>query len=222
MERWCVILASAMVALGGAHCDAQWYGGYRGYGYRGYTQAATPYSAAVRSQAQLTMARGAAAEDYAKAAVSTEQARSLYLDNEAKFIQLRRANRDAKDARIEQEKQEQKARAALRPPPKRLTELYSRLSSDQIDPLTGEIHWPDCLSDGDYAIEKKTVEDALRTQAEYGPNDRTTKTIYDASHRMMHILSGHYGSLGPENYAPCRRFLNSLSVEGDYAQEALK
>lgn len=217
MERWCVILASAVMALGGAHCDAQWYGGWGGY-----TQAATPYSAAVRSQAQMTMAQGVAAQDYAKAAISTEQARSLYLDNEAKFIELRRANRDAKDARLAQKKQEQKEQAALRPPPKRLTELYSRLSSDQIDPVTGEIHWPDCLSDGDYGSDKKTVEDALRTQAQYGPNDRTSKTIYDAAHRMMLTLSGHYGSLGPENYAPCRRFLNSLSVEGNYAQEALK
>lgn len=217
MRHWCLILAIAISALGGADCRAQWYGGWGGY-----TQAATPYSAALRSQAEMTMARGAAAENLAKAAISREEARSAYIDNEAKFIQLRRENREIKDAREEQKKQEQRAKAALRPPPKPLTALYPRLSSDQIDPLTGEIHWPGCLTGSGYAADRKPVEEALRTQAEYGPNDRTTKTIYDASHRMMQTLSGDYASLGPENYGPCRRFLTSLSVEGNHAQEALK
>ena len=164
MGRWCLILASAMAALSGANCQAQWYGGWGGY-----TETATPYSAAVRSQAEMTMAQAAAAESYAKASIANEQARSLYLENEARFIQLRRANRDAKDAREEQKKQEQKARAALRPPPKPVTAVYPRLSSDQIDPLSGD-----------------------------------------------------YGVLGPADYTPCRKFLTSLSVEGNHAQEALR
>ena len=214
MGRWCLILASAMVAISGADCRAQWFGGF--------SEAATPYSAAVRSEAEMTMARGAAAESLGKAAISREEARSAYIDNEAKFIQLRRENRDIKDAREAQEKQEQKARAALRPPPKPLTALYPRLSSDQIDPLTGEIRWPGCLTGGGYASDRKTVEDSLRTQAEYGPNERTTKTIYDACHRMMRTLSVDYAALGPVDYAPCRKFLTSLSVEGNHAQEALK
>ena len=214
MGRWCIILASAMVALCGSNCHAQWYGGYTG--------AATPYSAAVRSEAEMTMARGAAAESLGKAAISREEARSAYIDNEFKFIQLRRENRDIKDAREEHKKQEQKARAALRPPPRPLTALYPRLSSDQIDPLTGGIHWPGCLMGKGYTDDRKTVEDSLRTQAEYGPNDRTSKTIYDASHRMTRTLSGEYSVLGPVEYAPCRKFLTSLSVEGNHAQEALK
>ena len=103
---------------------------------------------------------------------------------------------------MEQEKQEKKARAALRPPPKPITAVYARLSSDQIDPVTGEIRWPACLMGGGYAADRQTVEDALQTQAEYGPNDRTTKTLFDASHRMMRTLSGDYASLGPVNYGP--------------------
>jgi len=170
----------------------------------------------------MTMARGAAAESRGRAAISREEARSAYLDNEAKFIQLRRENRDIKVAREEQKKQEQKARAALRPPPKPLTAHYPRLSSDQIDPLTGEIHWPGCLMGDGYADDRKSVEDSLRTQAEYGPNDRTSKTNYDASHRMMRTLSGNYAVLGPADYTSCRKFLTSLSVEGNHAQEALK
>jgi hypothetical protein len=65
MRRWSLILASAIAALSGADCHAQWYGGWGGY-----SEAATPYSAAVRSQAEMTMARGAAAESLGKAAIS--------------------------------------------------------------------------------------------------------------------------------------------------------
>lgn len=215
MGRWCLILVSALAAFGSSNCHAQWYGW-------GYSEAATPYSAAVRSEAEMTMARGAAAESLGRAAISREEARSAYIENEARFIQLRRANRDAKDAKEAQKKQEQKARAALRPPPRPLTALYPRLSSDQIDPLTGEIHWPGCLMGQGYADDRRLIEDSLRTQAEYGPNDRTSKTIYDTSHQMMRTLSGDYAVLGPAEYAPCRKFLTSLSVEGNHAQEALK
>ena len=223
MIRWCLVMASALMAIGGDDCNAQWYGGqwYGGWN-QVYSQAETPYSVAARGRAQMTMAQGFAAESYAKAAVSEEQARNLYLDNEAKFIQLRRANRDAKDARIEQDKAERKAKSLLRPPPKPRVDVYPRLSSDQVDPLTGQISWPDCLSDKDYEADKKIAADALRTQAEYGPNDRTTNTIADVAHRMMKTLTTHYGELGAENYGPCRQFLNSMSVEGNHAQEELK
>ena len=220
MSRGYFMLASVIAALNGADCHAQWYGGYGGGG--GYGEVGTPYSAAARGQAEMMMAQGAEVESLGKAAISREEARSRYLDNETKFIQLRRENRDEKDARAAEKKQEQKARAGLRPPPRPVTALYPRLSSDQIDPLTGEIHWPGCLTGSGYAADRKSVEDALRTQAEYGPNDRTEKIIKDASGRMMHSLSGNYAVLGPVGYAPCRKFLTSLSVEGDHAQEALK
>ena len=217
MRRWCLIVASAMGATVCADCHAQWYGGWGGY-----TEPATPYSSAVRAQAEMAMAQGAAAENYARAAIANEQARSVYLENEARMLELRRQRREATHARNEQRKQEQKERAARRPPPKRRTERYPRLSSDQIDPLTGEVHWPECLMGDDYGKDRKSVEDALQTQAEFGAGERTTKIIYDASHRMMLILAPSNSRLGSEAYQTCRKFLTSLSVEGDHAQEALK
>ena len=227
MGRWWLILVSVVTLLSCTDCQAQWYGRWYGYGgWGGYGDynwgGSTPYSNAVRAQAELTMAQGAAAENYAKATVANEQARSVYLDNQAKFLQMRREQKAAYEARKQQRVEEAKSRNALRPPSKTRTELYPRLSSDQLDPLTGEIHWPDSLSGSEYAEDRKVVEDALQSQAEFGPNERTSRIIYDAAHRMMAIRSQNVSELGSQGYASCRKFLNSLAIEGDHAQEALK
>ena len=222
MARWLLILSIVVVAQSGTECRAQWYrGGWGGYGY-GYGGGSTPYSNAVNAQAQYVAAYGQALESNAKAAIDVEQARSQYLDNQAKYLEMKRQQRDASEARRAQRDAEAKAHAALRPPPKPATERYPRLASDQLDPLSGEIHWPDSLMDSDYAEDRKSVEGALKSQAEYGPDGRSSKIIYDAAHRMMAIRSRNVAELGSEGYASCRKFLNSLAIEGEHAQEAQK
>ncbi len=236
MRSLCLILGCAMVTLTAASCTAQWYQpwyGYNNYGYgyaygnggyggMYYGDPGTPYSNALRAEAEMTIAQGAAVESAAKAALDAEQARSQYLDNQAKFLAMRREYKAGVDARIEQRKEEAEARAAARPAPKPPTQLYPRLAYDQLDPLSGEIAWPDCLLGDEYAIDRGVVEGALRSQAEFGPNERTSRIIYEASQRMMTVRSRRVIELGSEGYASCRRFLNSLAVEGDHAREALR
>lgn len=222
MGRWLLILASALVALSGSDCRAQygrWYGGGWG-GY--YGGGSTPYSNAVNAQAQYVAAAGQARESAAKAAIDVEQARSVFIDNQNKFLNMRREQRAIIEAKKDQREADAKARAAQRPAPKTKTELYPRLASDQLDPLTGEIHWPDCLVDADYAADRTAIEAALKSQAEFGPDSRSAKIIYDATHRMMALRSRSVSSLGSAGYASCRKFLNSLAIEGEHAQESLK
>jgi len=229
MARWLLFIVSVTTTLSCTDCSAQWYGRWYGYGgwggwgdYNYNWGGSTPYSNAVRAQAELTMAQGAAAENYAKASIANEQARSVYLENQAKFLEMRREQKAVADAKKQQRLDEAKARNALRPPPKSPTELYPRLSSDQLDPLTGEIHWPDSLSGSEYAADRNVVEDALRAQAEFGPNERTARIIYDAAHRMMAIRARNVSELGSQRYAASRKFLNSLAIEGQHAREASK
>lgn len=230
MRRWLLILLIAMFATSGADCHAQWYRwyGWGNYNY-GYNGGGTPESLALRSQAELTMAQGAAAENIAKANVANEQARSIYIDNASKYLeyqekyqQMRREYRAAQEAKDQKRREDARARAALRPPRKTGTELYPRLSADQLDPLTGTIHWPDSLMGDEYRDDRRLVEDALQSQAELGPDDRSSKIIYDASHRMMTIRSRKVAELGSAGYSACRKFLNSLAIEGDHAREALQ
>jgi hypothetical protein len=163
-----------------------------------------------------------AAREYAQAAIAQEQARSAYIDNQQKYTTMRRQFHEAMAAKEQQRVDEAKARAAQRPAPKPKTERYPRLSSDQLDPVTGQIQWPDTLMGPEYAEDRKVIEDALKTQAEVGPNDRTASIIYDAAHRMMTTRSKDVISLGSQRYAACRKFLNSLAMEGQHAMEEVK
>ena len=223
MRRWLLILTCMIVALSSADCRAQYYRRWYGGGWGGYYGGGTTaYSSAVQAQSQYVAAQGQAAESYAKAAISAEQARSVYIENQAKFLEMRRQQKAALEEKKAQRLAEAKARTALRPPPKPATQRYPRLSSDQLDPLTGDIHWPDSLSGSEYADDRKAVEEALKSHAEYGPDDRSSKIIYDAAHRMMATRSLKVSELGSEGYASCRKFLNSLAIEGEHAQENLQ
>jgi len=235
MRSLCFLLGCAMFTFSADSCTAQWYqpwygynnygtgyayGGSGGYGGVYYGDPGTPYSNAVRAQADLTRAQGVAAENAAEAALAVEKARSQYLDNQVKFLTMRREYKATIEARREQRKEEAQARAAARPAPKPDTQLYPRLAYDQLDPLTGDIAWPECLQDDEYAQDRSLVEAALSTQGEFGPDDRSSQIIYDAAHRMMTTRSRRVIELGSEGYASCRRFLNSLAIEGDHAREA--
>lgn len=224
MKNLFLILSIVVIGAWGAESQGQWYGGYHnygGYGY-GYGGVGTAYSAGIRAQAQFNMAQGVAAANYARAAQINEQARSQYIENEAKYIHMRRELRAAGEAEQAKRRAADKAKAALRPPPKPLADIYPRLGADELDLLTGEIHWPESLLGSEFDDNRKTIEEALKTQAEYGANERTSKIIFDAAHGMMKTLSADYAKVGAENYSSYRRFLNSLSVEGDQAMKEIK
>ncbi len=242
MKRWLLILVVAVYWFGADRACAQWVnpyvtqwhvysdmglwngpvqygaGGYYYYPYNGQTA----YSNAVRAEAELTMARAEAAEQYAKAAEYNERARQQYLENKARYDEIRRQQRAAIEARKQKEREEQRIRASRRPPPKKPTELNPRLSPDQLDPLSGEIHWPDSLMSSAYEEDRRVIEGALRRQAEDGPSERTARIINDAALRMRTIVSSQIGDLGFETYSANRRFLNSLAVEGQHALEEMQ
>jgi len=221
MQRWFLILSIVVVTVCSADCHARSYRRY-GRGRGGGGGVGTAYSADVRAQAALAVAQGAASLNYAKANQANALARSKYIDNQEKFIDMRRRLRAASEADQEQQKAEAKARAALRPAPASLAQVYPRLSADQLDPLTGQIHWPASLMASEFSTDRKTIETALQAKSQYGASDRTSKILNEAAHRMIKTLSGDYAKVGTENYSSDRRFLNSLSVEGDHAMESLK
>lgn len=196
MARWFLIVGMIVVTLCDADCHARGYrrsGGGRGGGV------GTAYSAGVRAQAALVIAQGAASLNYAKANQANALARSKYIDNQEKYIEMRRRLRAASEAEHEQQKAEAKARAALRPAPPSLAQVYPRLSSDQLDPLTGQIHWPASLLASEFKTDRKTIETALKVQAQNGASDRTSKILNEAAHRMIKTLSADYAKVATED-----------------------
>ncbi|MBL8819135.1 MAG: hypothetical protein JNL58_24105 [Planctomyces sp.] len=196
------------------------------YGATGYSyypvNGDTAYSTALRAQADFALAQSQAAEANARAAAANEEARRQYLENKAQYNEMRRQQRAAAEAKRAAEREEMKARAANRPAPKKPTEVYPRLSSDQLDPITGTIHWPETLMTAAYMEDRTSVEAALKEQAEHGPNARTASIIYSAARSMRTNLSKDMNRIGFEAYSANRKFLNSLALEGDHAMEALK
>lgn len=236
-KRGCVLLLLAVTCLTadaqrrgfrGARRWSVWHGGVNwwhapvqygagGYWYYPYG-AQTAYGNAARAQADMIAAQGQAQVAAAKAAKANEEARAQYLENKARYEQIRREQRAATEARKAKELAERKERAAARPPAK-VSDRYDRLPLDQLDHTTGEIQWPDALLKPDYEEDRTTVEKALVRQAQDGPSERTARIIQDASDRMKKTVSSQLNELGFEEYSRLRQFLGSLSVEGYHALE---
>lgn len=195
------------------------YGGYGpSYGSNFYESAARGRAAMLRAQGNLVESRAQAAESAAEAAESVEEARAQYLENVARFEELRREHRMAEAAREAQEAEERRTRAANYEPPAP-TELYSRLSPQQIDPSTGEIDWPAILLRPEFAKGRRLIEDQLQLIAEEGANPRSAAIIRDTANEMKPITNTLLSEIGFNAYRDTRDFLGSLSVEGYYALE---
>lgn len=198
-----------------------WYApvqyGAGGYWYYPYG-AQTAYGNSVRAQADLIAAQGEWQRNAAAANKANEEARAQYLENKAKYEQMRREQRAATEARKAQELAERKQRAAERPIPK-VADRYDRLPIEQFDPTTGEVSWPEALQSAPYAEDRTIVEKALLDQAQEGPSERTARIVMDACERMKDAVSSQLNDLGFEEYSRLRRFLGSLSVEGYHAME---
>lgn len=172
----------------------------------------------MRAQGNLVESRAEAAESAAEASESVEEARAQYLENVARFEELRREHRQAEAAREAQQAEERRIRAANYEPPEP-TELYSRLSPGQIDPATGEIDWPAILLRPEFARGRRLIEDQLQVIAEEGANPRSAAIIRDTANEMKPITNTLLSEVGFNAYRDTRDFLGSLSVEGYYALE---
>lgn len=208
-------------SVGNQVYGGRWYapvqygaGGYYPYGGQ------TAYGNAVRSQAELTMARGRAAQSQAIANEHNEKARKQYIENKARYEELRREQRGIIEARKAKEREAQRQRAANRKP-KLPTDLYTRLAVDQLDRTTGEISWPRCLAGKDFDDDRQRVESSVQFIAEHGPDQRSAGIIDETAKKMKKNMSDVMKQFGFEAYSDARKFLSSLSVEGYYAMEEL-
>jgi hypothetical protein len=213
-----LFIAAALIC-GSGRCEAQWYTGWYG-GWSG--ESSTPYSSAMRANASMVAAEGQAAESYARAAASAERARSLYLDNQAKYVEWRQQQRALSEERHAARRAAIRARAANRPTPPKPTDLYPPLGPEQLDRITGEIHWPGCLMDPAYSAERTIIEGALKTRAESGPDERTDVILHDAAWRMLAMRVPSMGRLDSQEHLACRKFMKSLMLEGEFSAEAVR
>ena len=208
-------------AVGDQVYGGRWYAPVQ-YGATGYSYypngVQTAYGNAVRAQADLTMAQARARQSDSVAAENYEKARAQYIENKSRYDELRRQQREVIEQRKAAELSEQKERAANRTP-KAPTELYSRLSLDQLDRTAGTINWPQSLLSEKFQKDRATIEAAVQSIAHNGPNERSAGIINNTAKRMKTDSNDLLKEIGFEAYSDARKFLGSLSVEGYYAME---
>jgi hypothetical protein len=188
-------------------------GGY-GWGYGGGGTAAGSYmngmANVVRSAGYANVMNSLAAQNY-------EQAYSQDLDNRLKatntYFEMRRVNTAA--------------RAEERGPPPTAAELAhyaeaaapKRLTSSQLDPVTGELNWPLILSDGRYAKQRETIDQLFgQRQSNNGGGVADYRAINDAIEAIRAALVKNIKEYSPPLYLESRKFLDSLQYEARFVE----
>jgi len=202
-----VLLAAALVsAPAPAQILRPWYwGGGWGGNYGGGTAAGNymqGMSEVIRSEGEYNLATS-------QAGVNNEEARSRYLDNYKKwqqnYFQLKeqRAARDAQKREASRHSPETIAAAGK-------SSASRPLSSESLDPVTGQIIWPEVLRGGEFASLRTEVEKLFELRAKTSHTEATGLKIHSAIDEMTKVLRRQVETTPANEYMAGRKFLDSL------------
>ena len=170
-------------------------------------------AAMMESAVQLEQARS-------EAVINAAQAQSQYIENVEEWNAFYNDRRDAYKARREVESERERAKTQ-KYVAERKSKKPPRLTSAELDPYTGAIHWPDALLRPDFEARRKELEGLFVSRAHTGSTpavaaaNRTTARAMQADLRAK--ISEY--NTNPNEYLVARRFLESLAEEGQFALE---
>lgn len=181
------------------------------WGDGGYHHASTYAEGAQRGFADVVRSAGAYNLMTAEAATVAEDARSKYLDNRLKatntYFEMRRAN--------------EQYRRAEQTPPLTTEQLFriaserapDRLSSSELDPLTGELAWPTVLQSPAYEPYRAQLEGLFAERARSGgvAGGSDYFEIRRVAQACRDELKSNIRDYPPSEYLRARNFLESLS-----------
>jgi hypothetical protein len=183
------------------------YGGYGGYGgsYGGGTAAGSAMqgmASVISAQGNYNLATSAAAVNMTQAQRNEIQNRQLWTNT---YFEMRAANRAATSAeRGPPPSQEQIARMAAAGVPK-------PLGSHEVDPVSGQVYWPEILQDNSFAQQRAQVEQLLAKRAQYGRLGASdTNQLGGAIEGLSSTLKQQVRSVPPQQYVAANSFLKSL------------
>jgi hypothetical protein len=214
-----IIVTSALLFPGvGALAIAQYPGdgGYPAYtGY--YGGGATAAGSAASGAANVIQAQGQRNLSNSQAAINAEQARSMNLDNQLKYTQtyyekqaIYNQHKQAEYAKDRRSAEDYK-RYAHELAPKRLT--YS-----QLDPVTGQLAWPDALTTDDYADSRQALDKlfAERASSSGATGYKKVTEIRKTAQSMQAKLKESISDIPPGDYIAAKSFLESVANEARY------
>ncbi|MBN1393717.1 MAG: hypothetical protein JW959_01615 [Pirellulales bacterium] len=211
-----VVLAAAMAqaqtsgsgddSAGEPYYPPPYYGGYP-YSYHSSTAAegyARGMGDVIRSWGQYNLATSAAA-------VNLGEARRRQIENDqlwtSTYFQMRDINRQHRAAELSQRRSTQadwiRYVQAGKPKP---------LGGDELDPVTGELHWPILLTGDSFAADRVALQDLFAARAYHGTLN--ADEFHKATHlidRMLAALKDGIHDVPPQQYVAAKKFLERLA-----------
>ncbi|MGE5193869.1 MAG: hypothetical protein ACM3U2_15345 [Deltaproteobacteria bacterium] len=162
--------------------------------------------------AQVIRAEGDYNLQTTQAMINYEIARSKYIENANKwtqaYFQMREANQAFQIQKMERNRHSPETLAQVA-----ASELPRRLSSDELDPVTGKITWPEVLMDDQYASLRIDLEHQFGLRAWTSRTAGTAAQIHDDTRIMMDILRSNIENMPASDFIAARKFIDAL----DYA-----
>jgi hypothetical protein len=159
--------------------------------------------------AQIIRAEGDYNLETTQGAINYEIARSKYLENYSRWTQAYFQGREANQAyRIQKRERDRHSPEALAQAA--AAALPRRLSSSELDPVSGRIGWPEVLMGDEYAALRSDLAEQFELRAWTSRSPETAARIHDDTHAMLDILKSHIDEMPANDFIAARKFLDAL------------
>jgi len=207
-------MAALAASLLATSVDAKWGGGWGGgYGGFGMSWASTAQQGADMGLASVVQAQGHANLQNSEAAKNWQEAKSLEMQNRLRwtetYFEMRKVNRDRRSDEagppITQEQAIALAKVSAAP----------RLTSTQLDPVTGHIEYPLILTQDIYKQYRERLDSLFARRAESGGSIRFEdfQAIQTTVSQFVEALQENVTQYAAGDYGRARNFLDSLAGE---------
>lgn len=210
--KYLACLMLALSAVGSAAAQPGWRGGWGG-GWGGAYYSSTPAEGYARGLADMVRSAGQANLSNSEAAINWEQARSANFDNRLKYTQMYFERRRMNEQYTEQQRAERRYsremfRGGGQP-------TLDPLTAAELDPLTGQIHWPSSLMTEPFAASRKRFQKLSEQRAKDGQklDFDSQNSVRTETRTMTDELRNQIASYTPNDYAAARRFIQRLSAD---------
>lgn len=210
--RYAPLLFPILILLAAQNARAQLGLGASNIGYHASTVAAGEGNA----MSSVTRARGQYQLDQSQAAINKAQARSMEIKNRVdlakSFFEARSINKKARFGDYDERKKTNTQRTLMRYGQEGRP---TRLTSSELDPVTGQITWPIALEAPSFGTYTKPIDEAFVKRAEtrarfpYDTYQNVTKNCKGLSDE----LKGQVKTMNQQEWTQAKSFVNRLRRE---------
>jgi hypothetical protein len=148
----------------------------------------------------------------AQGMINYEEARSKYIENVNKwtqaYFQMREANQAYQIERAQRNRHSPETMALVA-----ASDRPRRLDSDELDPVTGRISWPEGLMGERFAELRADIEHNFELRAWTSRSPGTAAKIHDDARLMTDLLREEIENMPAREFIEARKFIDAL----DYA-----